>query len=135
MTSKTLERVLLVEDDPDIRTVAGLALEASGRLTVLACASGEEAVRLAPGFAPQIMLLDVMMPRMDGPATLAALRALPGLEKLPVVFMTAKVQAGETSRYFQLGAVDLIPKPFSPLALEETVLDIWRRAASGQVVG
>ena len=122
MTSKTLERVLLVEDDPDIRTVAGLALEASGRLTVLACASGEEAVRLAPGFAPQIMLLDVMMPRMDGPATLAALRALPGFEKLPVVFMTAKVQAGETSRYFQLGAVDLIPKPFSPLALEETCL-------------
>ena len=89
MTSTTLERVLLVEDDPDIRTVAGLALEASGRLTILACESGEEAVRRAPGFAPQLVLLDYMMPGMDGPATLSALRALPGLEKVPVVIMTA----------------------------------------------
>lgn len=129
MSIPPLERILLIEDDPDIRTVTMFALEAVDGVTVKPCGSGSEAIREAPLFAPQMVLLDVMMPEMDGPAVLAGLRRLPGLERTPVVFMTAKVQPDEIVRYRQLGAVDVIAKPFDPMILGETVLSIWNRVA------
>jgi CheY-like chemotaxis protein len=125
-----LERILLVEDDPDIRTISLFALEAVDGVTVKACGSGAEALGEAPSFAPQLVLLDVMMPELDGPATLAGLRHLPGLERTPVVFMTAKVQPEEIVRYKALGAVDVIAKPFDATTLGEVVLSIWERLAA-----
>lgn len=126
----SLQRVLVVEDDADIRKVAQLALEAVGGLTVQLCAGGREALVIAPTFAPQLILLDVMMPDMDGIATLHALRARPDLAAIPVIFMTAKVQAPDLQRYVELGAIGTITKPFDPMQLADDVRRLWRAAVA-----
>ena len=122
-----LTRILFVEDDADIRTIAQLALEAVGGFTVAVCESGDEALAVAPGFQPDLMLLDVMMPGMDGPATLFALKQHPSLAATPAIFMTARVQRHEVEQYRELGAIDIIPKPFDPLLLPATIAGIWAR--------
>jgi two-component system OmpR family response regulator len=126
MTDK-LVRILYVEDEPDIQTVARLALEALGGFTVEICSSGSEALERAPGFKPQLILLDVMMPVMDGLETLKRLRGMAQFADTPVIFMTAKVQPGEVAGYKEIGAVDVIPKPFDPMALSGQVQAIWAR--------
>ena len=123
----TLQRVLCVEDDPDIRVVAKLALERVGGFSVLLCASGQEAIEKGPAFAPEFILLDAMMPGMDGPSTLKALRQIPALATVPVAFMTAKVQPSEIAGFKALGALDVIAKPFDPRTLAGTVKKIWER--------
>ncbi|MDX2271144.1 MAG: response regulator [Cyanobacteriota bacterium] len=123
----TLNRILLVEDDPDIQAVAKLALEAVGGFTVNICSSGREALQMAPQFSPDLILLDVMMPGMDGPSTLKALRELATFPTVPVIFMTAKVQTHEVEGYKQLGAMDVISKPFDPMTLSSQINDIWLR--------
>ena len=120
-----LKRILYVEDEPDIQAVAKLALEMVGGFTVRVCSSGEEALKVATDFAPDMILLDVMMPGMDGPSTLKALRNLPSLAKIPVAFMTAKVQPQEVEQYRSLGALDVIAKPFDPMTLADQVRAIW----------
>lgn len=120
-----LKRILYVEDEPDIQAVAKLALEMVGGFSLQICSSGQEALDKAAGFAPQVILLDVMMPGMDGPATLVALREIPELAAVPAIFMTAKVQPGEVAHYKKLGAVDVIPKPFDPMTLSATIQSIW----------
>ena len=124
----TLQRVLYVEDEADIRTVAKLALEAIGGFTVMTCASGEEALDGVESFAPDIILLDVMMPGMDGPSLLAQLRARPALLSIPVAFMTAKVQPAEVAHFKSLGARAVIAKPFDPMTLADQVRSIWEDA-------
>jgi two-component system OmpR family response regulator len=124
-----LERVLYVEDDPDIRAVGTFALEGVGGLTVKSCASGDEAVAAAAAFDPQLILLDVMMPGMDGPATLQALRALDATSATPIVFMTAKVQPKELALYRDMGVVEAIPKPFDPLTLAAVIRSIYERVS------
>jgi two-component system OmpR family response regulator len=123
--SKTLARILYVEDEPDIRMVAQMALEAVGGFTVIACPSGSEALAAAPTAQADLLLLDVMMPGMDGPSTLKALRALPATATTPVIFMTAKVQAAEVAQYRELGAIDVIHKPFDPMELSAQISRIW----------
>lgn len=125
--AEKLTRVLYVEDEPDIQMVARLALETLGDFTVEICSSGEEALARAPDFLPQLILLDVMMPGIDGPTTLKRLRELPLFADTPIVFMTAKVQPGEVSGYKELGAMDVIPKPFDPMTLAGQVQVIWER--------
>lgn len=125
--AEQLMHILYVEDEPDIQAVACLALEALGGFNVEVCSSGDEALQRAPELNPQLILLDVMMPGMDGPATLKALRQLPEFVATPVIFMTAKVQANEIAVYKALGAADVIPKPFDPMTLAAQVLEIWER--------
>lgn len=122
-----LQRILCVEDEPDIQAVARMALELVGGFEVRVCSSGDEALRDLQVWQPDMVLLDVMMPGMDGPSTLKALRALPGLAGLPVAFMTAKVQPGEVAQYKALGALDVIAKPFDPMTLPGQVRTIWER--------
>lgn len=122
----TLQRILYVEDEADIRAVAQLALESVGGFTVKTCSSGEEALREAEAFAPDMILLDVMMPGMDGPSTLKALRDLPALSEVPVAFMTAKVQPAEIEHFKSLGAREVIAKPFDPMTLADQVRAIWQ---------
>ncbi|WP_019626363.1 response regulator [Thioalkalivibrio sp. ALJT] len=124
-----LQRILYVEDEPDIQAIAALALETVGGYAVKTCASGEEAVRDAEAFAPDLILLDVMMPGMDGPTTLEALRGIPALAEVPVAFMTAKVQPSEIAHYKSLGARDVIAKPFDPMTLSDEVRRIWQGVA------
>ena len=123
-----LTRVLYVEDDPDIQMVAQMALEVVGGLTLRSCSSGQEALQAAADFAPDLILLDVMMPHMDGPSTLAGLRQLPGTAATPVVFMTAKVQSAEVTYYKSLGAVGVIAKPFDPMELAQQVRALWQES-------
>ncbi|MCW9033573.1 MAG: response regulator [Alphaproteobacteria bacterium] len=125
-----LSKILHVDDEADIREVAKLALEAVGGFNVETCSSGSEAVEKAPGFQPQLILLDVMMPEMDGPTTMAKLRELPGMESTPVIFMTAKAMPAEIEHFKQLGAIDVLAKPFDPMALAEQVRACWSTNAS-----
>ena len=121
-----LKRILHVEDDPSIQAVAKVALEAVGGFQVLSCASGQEALDQVQGFAPDFILLDVMMPGMDGPTTLQQLQQQFDLSRIPAVFMTAKVQSNEVSSYKALGAADVVVKPFDPMTLSEQIRQIWR---------
>ncbi|MDP5292947.1 response regulator [Oceanimonas sp. CHS3-5] len=122
------KRILYVEDDEDIREIARLALEVVGGFDVMLCASGEQALADAAAFNPDIILLDVMMPGMDGPTTLSALRRQPAVSRTPVAFMTAKIQPQEIAAYKEMGAVDVIAKPFDPMTLPEQIRDIWHAA-------
>jgi two-component system, OmpR family, response regulator len=124
-SAKPLERVLCVEDECDIRKVISLSLEKVGGLTICLCSSGGEALQKVEDFAPDLILLDVMMPEMDGPTTLAALRKMEAHASTPIIFMTAKVQKQEVARYMELGAVDVIAKPFKPMQLAEQLRGIW----------
>ena len=122
---KTLKRILYVEDEPDIRAVTQVALETVGGFELKICSSGEEALDTVISFSPELLLLDVMMPDMDGPTTLTAMRELPELGNIPVIFMTAKVQADEIAELKSLGALDVIAKPFDPMALADQIKSIW----------
>ena len=125
--SKTLTRILYVEDETDIQAVARLALEAVGSFTVRVCSSGPEALVAIGEFVPDLVLLDVMMPGMDGPTTLRSLRALPDGAGIPVIFLTAKVQPAEVAQLKSFGALDVIAKPFDPMKLSDQVREIWSR--------
>src|SRR5689334_11818140 len=130
MSSAAL-RILYVEDEADIRQVATLALESVGGFIVQACRSGDEALHALPKFRPNLILLDVMMPGMDGPTTLKKLRELPESRGIPAVFMTAKAQPDEVAELKGIGALGVIPKPFDPMTLSSTVVDIWSASTKG----
>ena len=125
MPETELNKILYVEDDPDIQVVAKMALETVGGYTMLVCSSGGEAIEKGEDFAPDLILLDVMMPEMDGPTTLENLRKVSGLAATPAVFMTAKVMPSDVQHYKDLGAVDVIAKPFDPMTLASRIQDIW----------
>lgn len=118
-------RILYIEDEPDIQAVAQIALESVGGFNLEVCSSGKEALDKATDFKPDLLLLDVMMPGMDGPSTLAELKKLPGLSDTPAIFMTAKVQPQEIEQLLSYGAIDVIAKPFDPMTLAETIRNIW----------
>ena len=120
-----LKRLMIVDDEPDIRTVAGMALEMVGGFTVRACGSGAEALQSVGEFNPQLVLLDVMMPGMDGPGVLAALRSRPGSACIPVIFLTAKAQPDEIEKLRALGAIGVLAKPFDPMTLADDVKAAW----------
>ena len=124
----TLQRILYVEDDPDIQVIAKLALIDLGGFSVTACTSGIEAIAAFPTSEAQLVLLDVMMPGMDGPETLQELRKLPGGEHIPIIFMTAKVQEHEVNHYLEMGAAGVIRKPFDPMTLAEQIRTLWKQA-------
>ena len=126
---KTLKRIMHVDDETDIRAVTALALEALGGYTVESCGSGAQALERLEAFTPDLLILDVMMPGMDGPAVLKALRQLPALRELPVIFMTAKVQPQEIDQLLSLGACGVIIKPFDPQTLSSEVEALWQQLA------
>ena len=125
MSTAELNRILYVEDEPDIQAVARIALEAVGGFEIRICNTGEEALQSAADFAPDLLLLDVMMPGLDGPSTLAELRKLPAFAQTPAIFMTAKVQPQEVEQLRSQGAIDVIAKPFDPMTLADSIRTIW----------
>ena len=126
MSIRPLQRILYAEDEPHIAAVARVSLEKIGGFTLCLCSSGQEALDQAAQFKPDLILLDVMMPGLDGPATLAAMRRIDTLRETPVIFMTAKAQASELARYRALGAADVISKPFAALKLAGQLREIWK---------
>jgi CheY-like chemotaxis protein/HPt (histidine-containing phosphotransfer) domain-containing protein len=117
----TALRILHVDDEPDIREVVELSLGLDPTFSVRSCASGADAIATATHWSPDMILCDVMMPVMDGPATLARLRESPQTAKTPFVFMTARAQAREIEHFKSLGATGVIPKPFDPMTLAKSV--------------
>jgi two-component system OmpR family response regulator len=114
-------RILHVDDEADIREVVELSLGLDPAISVRSCACGADAIAAAAEWCPDMILCDVMMPVMDGPATLARLRESPQTVNTPVVFMTARVQTHEIEHFKSLGAVGVIAKPFDPMTLAESV--------------
>lgn len=130
-----IAKVLLVDDEPDIRKIGQVSLKSVGRWETITAASGAEAIELASQHQPDVILLDMMMPQMDGLATLARLREQPALRETPVIFMTAKVQPSEVTRYLAAGAAGVIQKPFDPMRLPDEVRGIVAAARSGSTGG
>lgn len=124
-----LKKILYVEDEPDIQMIARVALENVGGFELCVCSSGAEALEKAEAFAPDMFLLDVMMPGMDGPTTLAELRKIPSLANKPVMFMTAKVQPQEVEHLKSLNVADVIAKPFDPMGLANNIRESWEKVS------
>jgi len=114
-------RILYVDDEDDIREVASMSLELDPDFEVRSCASGSDALPVAEDWKPNLILLDVMMPGMDGPATFALLRSRPATADIPVVFITARTQVTEVEGFKALGAKGVIAKPFDPMSLAAQV--------------
>jgi two-component system, OmpR family, response regulator len=121
-----LNHILYIEDNTDIQAIAQIALEVVGGFTLHTCSSGNQALdAVASGFTPDLILLDVMMPEMDGPTTYRHLRKNRQTMTTPVIFMTAKVQESEIAYYKELGAIGVIAKPFDPMQLAVQVRQLF----------
>lgn len=120
-------KVLIIDDDADIRSIARLSLSRVGRMDVIEAASGSEGLRKAREEKPDVILLDLMMPTMDGLETLAALRSQPATAVTPVIFLTAKAVADEVERMTALGAAGVLVKPFDPRTLSGDVRALVKR--------
>jgi DNA-binding response OmpR family regulator len=131
MSGPTLSRILYVEDDADIREIVRISLEMLGEYEVAVCEACADALGLVDEFNPDLLLLDVMMPEVDGPATLRSLRERRSAENVPAIFITAKVEAGDIERYRDMGVLDVIVKPFDPMVLSGQIEEIWQRHWSG----
>jgi len=130
---RELKRILYVEDEGDIRTVTAMALEAVGGFTVITCSSGTEALATAPDASADLILLDVMMPGMDGYEVCRRLKANPATSDIPVIFLTAKTDELDEENGFEVGAVDYVHKPFSgPLVLARVKTQLALQAALAQ---
>lgn len=117
-------KVLHVDDEPDIREVAAMSLAIDPDIDLVSVASGHDALQaLNEGLRPDVILLDVMMPGLDGAGTLQLIRQLPDLAHTPVIFMTARAQSQEQQRFLALGAIAVIIKPFDPMILAQQVRD------------
>ena len=121
-------KVLIIDDDTDIRSIARLSLSRVGGMDVIEAASGVEGVRKAQEQKPDVILLDMMMPTMDGLETLAALRSQPATAMTPVIFLTAKAVGDEVERMTALGAAGVLIKPFDPRTLSGDVRALVKRA-------
>jgi len=126
----TLRRIMVVEDDPDIQLITRLGLEICGNYEVLVCGSGAEAVQSAAAYAPDLILLDMMMPGMDGFATMEALRRLPGLAATPAIFLTANAHEQLRQDMLKRGALGVILKPIEPQVLVDEIRALWQRFCS-----
>jgi CheY-like chemotaxis protein len=115
------KRILIIDDESDIREVAQVSLEMMGGWQVVTSESGQDGLEKAKSYQPDAILLDVMLPDMDGPTTLQNLQADPATRNIPVVFLTAKIQTADRNRFATLGVVAVIGKPFDPIDLASQV--------------
>lgn len=121
-------KLLHVEDDADIREIALMALDLLGEFQVKQCSSGEEALSQVQTFRPDVILMDMMMPGMTGRETLERMRTDPSLASVPAIFMTARAQHTEIEELLEIGAADVISKPFDPMTLGDQIKSAMRRA-------
>ena len=123
---QALRHVLVVDDDPDLRAVVSLSLTALGGLTVETCAAAVDAVEMVRCGRPDLVLLDNMMPGMNGLSVLTELRSASDVGTTPVVLMSAQIDRHPVERYENLGLLGVIPKPFDPVALPEVLQEFWK---------
>ncbi|MDF1726476.1 MAG: response regulator [Sulfitobacter sp.] len=120
-------KLLHVEDDADIREIAQMSLEMSGDFEIVQCESGEKALATVADYTPDVFLLDMMMPGMTGRQTLEKMREMPHLKNVPAIFMTARAQQSEQDELRQIGASEVISKPFDPMSLADQIKEIMAR--------
>jgi CheY-like chemotaxis protein len=125
--SRVLKSILYVEDDLHLRTTAKLVMEVIGRFDVRECSSGRQALAAARDFQPDLILLDVLMPELDGVNTLAMLRRLPHLANTPALFVTGLTSEADLARYMEAGAIGVIPKPVLPMRLAGQLHELWSK--------
>jgi CheY-like chemotaxis protein len=127
MPVRPLSKVCYVEDDEDIQRIVRLSLERVGKMTVQIVGDPNTAIDVMKSFGPDLVLLDWMMPGMDGPTLFRAMKQYPETSSLPVVFITAKASQSELDELATLGAVGAISKPFSPRDLPDLLRAIWEK--------
>src|SRR5262249_47466492 len=123
-----IKTVLIVDDDRNIRRIAEITLSQVGRFKVVTAASGQEALAKAKSEQPDVILLDVVMPDLDGPGTLTELKSSPETAKIPVIWLTATAQNEELEQCQNLGAAGVILKPFDPMSLSTQIMEILETA-------
>ncbi|MEG9436184.1 response regulator [Edaphobacter sp. HDX4] len=116
-----MRRILIIDDEEDIREVASLSLEATAGWQVTKASSGAQGIELAKSYQPDAILMDVMMPGVDGPTTFRQMQQIPEIAHIPVLLLTAKVQGVDKRRFADLGVAAVLFKPFDPLALAEQI--------------
>lgn len=123
-----MRRILIIDDEDDIREVAALSLEATAGWQVLTANSGASGMELAAAEQPDAILMDVMMPEVDGPTTFRIMQQNPKIAHIPVLLLTAKVQGVDQRRFANLGVNGILFKPFDPLTLAQQISDIlgWK---------
>ena len=131
--SKQLKSILYVEDDLHVRTTAKLVMEVIGKFEVRECSSGREALVAARDFQPDLILLDMLMPELDGVNTLAMLRRMPHLADVPALFVTGLTSDADIARYMEAGAIGVIPKPVMPMRLTGQLHMMWDEHAAAAV--
>ena len=127
-----MHRILLIDDEDDIREVAALTLEATAGWEVVSADSGRNGIQAALAYKPEAILMDVMMPEMDGPTTFREMQKIPELADIPVILLTAKVQGVDQRRFADLGVAAVLFKPFDPMTLAQQIADVlkWDRVAA-----
>ena len=125
--NKELKSILYVEDDLHVRTTAKLVMEVIGKFDVRECSSGREALLAARDFQPDLILLDMLMPELDGVNTLAMLRRMPHLVDVPALFVTGLTSEADIARYMEAGAIGVIAKPVMPMRLTGQLRSLWSR--------
>lgn len=123
----TLSKVLVVEDDVDIQKVVRMSLKVRGTKDVVVVSNGEECLAVAGDLKPDLILLDVMMPKLDGYQTCRRLKQDPGTKTIPVIFLTAKAQQSEMKQGLEAGAVGYLVKPFDPMTLHDQIVAMMSR--------
>jgi CheY-like chemotaxis protein len=121
----SLQRILLADDEPDILEISRIALETVGGYEVVVCGSGSEFLELLPGFQPDLVIIDALMPDMNGLEVLAEMRRMAEFEDIPAVFLTGLVLDRDLRDLRASGAVDIITKPFDPMKLAQRIVGIW----------
>lgn len=130
--NKILKKIIYIEDDADISEIAAMALQSIGGFEVECFLSAKKALENLEKSAPQLILLDMMMPEMDGLTFFDKMRQMPQFKDVPVIFMTAKVQNEEVKSYLDKGALGVIPKPFDPMQLCNLINDYWGKFCEGK---
>lgn len=120
-----LKRILYAEDEPDVQTVVGMIIESMSDYEIKICDNGKILLDCVEDYNPDLVLLDVMMPEMDGPTTFKNLQANEKTKDIPVIFMTAKAQIHEVQLFQETGIIGVITKPFDPVTLCTEIQKIW----------
>jgi CheY-like chemotaxis protein len=123
-----MRRILIIDDEDDIREVAALSLEATAGWNILTASSGAAGIEIATAEQPDAILMDVMMPGVDGPTTFVYMQQNPVIAHIPVLLLTAKVQGVDQRRFAGLGLAGILFKPFDPLTLAQQISDVlgWK---------
>lgn len=126
-----LKKIIYAEDEPDLQTVVEMTVQAMSDFEMKICDNGKILLECVEEYSPDLIMLDVMMPELDGPSTFNKLKEMEKLKNVPVIFMTAKAQVHEVEHFKSLGAIGVITKPFDPMTLCEEIQNIWNASCNG----